>query len=208
MLIQVFRPNTAANQIGFNWAPSTRRGETRVPEGRGARGDDAAMDERTSASTAAALASPGVCRSRSPSWRGARRSSTAGVSARRGRTAASASGQRCCSFAETPQPGGGSGCTSCSACCRGHSPGPARLRGSPHSVGPAAEPVRLPGQPRVDVSAFRFALARIGRRRVRRRVAAHHALTRPAGRARRWCRARRGASFEQRSEHSCAATSA
>jgi hypothetical protein len=51
-------------------------------------------------------------------------------------------------------------------------------------------------------------LARIGRRRVRRRVAAHHALTRPAGRARRWCRARRGASFEQRSEHSCAATSA
>ena len=87
---------------------------------------------------------------------------------------------------ETPQPGGGSGCTSCSACCRGHSSGPARLRGSPHSVGPAAEPVRLPGQPRVDVSALRFALARVGRRSVRRRVAAHHALTRPAGRARRW----------------------
>ena len=31
MLIQVFRPSTAANQIGFNWAPSTGRGETRVP---------------------------------------------------------------------------------------------------------------------------------------------------------------------------------
>ena len=96
---------------------------------------------------------------------------------------------RACSFAETPQPGGGSGCTSCSAGCRGHSSGPARLRGNPHSVGPAAEPDGLPGQPRVDVRALRFALARVGRWSVRRRVAL---ITRWRDQrvARRWCRAR------------------
>ena len=66
--------------------------------------------------------------------------------------------------------------TPCSARRGGRHSHPARLRGSPHSVGATAKPVRLPRQPGVDVSALRFALAPVSRCGIRCRMADAHAL--------------------------------
>jgi hypothetical protein len=68
--------------------------------------------------------------------------------------------------------------TPCSARRGGRHSHPARLRGSPHGVGATAKSVRLPRQPGIDVSALRFALAPVGRRGIRGRMADAHALTR------------------------------